>query len=388
VRAFRDIFRRRGRASLTIFGITIGVLALVVMGSIAEKLQLLVDGGVEYYADKVIVTDATTFAGFGIAPIESDVRLDAERIDGIERGSVIVNFLLEEDLSAVSMGTPPMVEGTDFRDQGYEDFETPVSEGRELLAGDEGKVVVGADLVDQLGAEVGGTVKIRGESFEVVGLYERTLSAPDSTVSMTLEDAQDIFIDTLPKAVSADLRADDLATSIVLFTEDGLEPDRAVARVQTKLGPDFSVQGPADFERLVREPLSIFNYIVYAVAAIALLVGTLSIINTMTMSISERTREIGIRKAIGATRGAIMRQFILESALIGLAGGVLGLALGALITWSANSAQVFGQTELFLLTPRLAVISVLFALLLGVLAGIYPAWHAAQMHPVQALRYE
>jgi ABC-type antimicrobial peptide transport system permease subunit len=109
---------------LTIFGITIGVLALVVMGSIAEKLQLLVDGGVKYYADKVIVTDATTFAGFGIAPIESDVRLDAERIDGIERGSVVVNFLLEEDLSAVSMGTPPMVEGTDFRDQGYENFET------------------------------------------------------------------------------------------------------------------------------------------------------------------------------------------------------------------------------------------------------------------------
>ena len=388
MRAFRDIFRRRGRALLTIFGITIGVLALVVMGSIAEKLQLLVDGGVKYYADKIIVTDATTFAGFGIAPIRSDVLLDAERIEGIERASVVVNFLLSDDVSMVSMGTPPMVEGTDFRDVGYEDFVTPIAEGRPLSPRDVGKVAVGADLVKELGAQVGGTVKIRGKRFEVVGIYERTLSAPDTTVSMTLKDAQAIFLDTLPKATSRGVRPEDLATSIVLFTKGGRDPEGMVRRVAARLGSDYSVQGPSAFEQLVREPLTIFNYIVYAVAAIALLVGSLSIINTMTMSISERTREIGIRKAIGATRGAIMRQFMAESALIGLAGGLLGLTLGALIVWSANTFQAFGTTELFLLTPRLAIGAVVFSLVLGVLAGIYPAWRAAQMPPVEALRYE
>jgi putative ABC transport system permease protein len=174
----------------------------------------------------------------------------------------------------------------------------------------------------------------------------------------------------------------------VLFPEEGLDPDEMVDVVSDELGEDFNVQGPAGFEKFVKEPLAIFNYLIYTVALIALVVGTLSIINTMTMSISERTREIGVRKAIGATRGAIMRQFIAEAALIGLCGGVFGLALGAMIISSTNASEVMGTTQLFLLTTRLAVGSVLFSLVLGVLAGLYPAWHAARLSPVQALRYE
>jgi putative ABC transport system permease protein len=303
MRIFRNVFRRKMRAFLTIFGITIGVLALVVMGSVAEKLQLLVDGGVEYYADKVIVTDGATFAGFGMSPISASLVEDAEEIEGIERASAIINFLLADDVTTISMGTPPMVEATDFRNVGYQNFETPIAEGRDLEEGDEGKVAVGADLVNQLEAEVGGTVEIRGEEFEVAGIYARTLSAPDSTVVMTLEDGQRIFLETLPETIREQIDQDDLATSIVLFPEEGLDPDEMVDVVSEELGEDFNVQGPAGFEKFVKEPLAIFNYLIYTVALIALVVGTLSIINTMTMSISERTREIGVRKAIGATRG-------------------------------------------------------------------------------------
>lgn len=388
MRTLRNVFRRRGRALLTIFGITIGVFALVVMGSIAEKLQLLVDGGALYYADKVTVTDASTFAGFGISPISASLVRDAERIEGVRRASVTLNFLLDDDLQAVSMGTPPMVEATDLRDVGYESFVAPVVEGRDLKPDDRGNVVVGSDLVKQLNAHVGGTVEVRGEQFRVVGIYGKTLSAPDATVAMSLEDAQELFIDTLPKAVSAGVQPRTLATSIVIFPEQDVEPESLVGRVERSLGSEYNVQGPSGFEELVKQPLEIFNYIIYAVALIALAVGGLSIINTMTMSISERTREIGIRKAVGATRGAIMRQFIAEAAVIGASGGLLGLAIGALLTWSANAGGAFGTTELFLLTPRLALGSVAFALFLGMAAGVYPAWRAAQMSPVEALRYE
>jgi len=388
MRTLRNVFRRKTRAVLTIVGIAIGVLALVVMGSVAEKLQLLVDGGTAYYADKVIITDGSTFAGFGMSPISADVLVDAEKIDGIERASVTLNFLLDDDVQMMSMGTPPMVDATDFRDEGYEDFVTPVAEGRALEAMDAGKVAVGADLVQQLDAEVGGTVEIRGRSFEVVGIHERTLSAPDSTVRMTLADAQDIFIETLPDSVAENLEVEDLATSIVLFPEEGLDPDAMVDVVAEELGDSYNVQGPAGFEQLVKEPLQIFNYLIYTVALIALIVGGLSIINTMTMSVSERTREIGIRKAIGATRGAVMRQFIAEAALIGLLGGLLGLALGAASVFGANGSDLYGTSELFLLTPRLALGSVAFSLVLGVLAGLYPAWHASRLSPVEALRYE
>lgn len=388
MRVFRNIFRRKARAALTIFGITIGVLALIVMGSVAEKLQLLVDGGASYYEDKVIVTDGSTYAGFGMSPISTESLEDAEKIEGIERGSITLNFLLEDDVQTISMGAPPMVEATDFRDVGFETFETPIAEGRELQPDDAGKVVIGADLVRQLDAEVGGTIDVRGRTFEVVGIHERTLSAPDSMVAMTLEDAQEIFIETLPEQVAESLETETLATSIVLFVDEGQEPNELVETVSSELGGGYNVQGPAGFDEFVKEPLQIFNYLIYTVGVIALVVGGLSIINTMTMSVSERTREIGTRKAIGATRNAIMRQFMGEAAIIGLAGGALGLGLGAVAVAVTNESGVFGATELFLLTPRLAIGSVVFALLLGLLAGLYPAYHAARLDPVRALRYE
>ncbi|NLI18408.1 MAG: ABC transporter permease [Actinomycetales bacterium] len=388
MRTIRSVFRRKLRATLTIFGIGIGVLALVVMGSVAEKLQLLVDGGERYYADKVIISDGSTFAGFGMSPMSSVVAEEAEAIDGIERASVTLNFLLDDDVQMMSMGTPPMVEATDFRDLGVEDFTTTIARGRELRPEDTGKVVVGADLVDMLGAEVGGTVDIRGVPFEVVGIAEKTLTAPDSTVQMTLPDAQEIFLRTLPESIAETVEVSDLTTSVVLFPEDGRDPDDMVPVVAEALGGSYNVQGPAGFEQLVKEPLEIFNYLIYTVALIALVVGGLSIINTMTMSVSERTREIGIRKAIGATRGDIMRQFLAEAAVIGVIGGLLGLGLGAASVYTTMNSGVFGASGLFLLTPRLAVGSVLFALVLGVVAGIYPAWHASRLSPVEALRHE
>jgi putative ABC transport system permease protein len=388
MQTLRNVFRRKTRALLTIFGITIGVLALVVTGSVAEKLQLLVDGGVEYYSDKVIVTDGSTFAGFGMSPISSDVRKDAEKVDGVARGSVTLNFLLEDDVQTISMGTPPMVEATDFRDVGFETFELTLAEGRELNATDEGKVTVGADLVSQLDAQVGRRVRIRGREFEVVGIYERTLTAPDSTVYMTLPDAQRLFMKTLPEAVAENLERKKLATSIVLFADDSVDPDELVEAVSDELGDSYNVQGPAGFKEFVQEPMQIFNYLIYTVALIALVVGGLSVINTMTISVSERTREIGIRKAIGANRLAILRQFVAEAAVIGLLGGLVGLGLGYLIVEATNRSGVMGATQLFLLTPRLAIGSVTFSLVLGILAGLWPSWHAARLDPVQALRYE
>jgi len=118
------------------------------------------------------------------------------------------------------------------------------------------------------------------------------------------------------------------------------------------------------------------------------LVGGLSVVNTMTMSVFERTREIGIRKAVGASHGQIVRQFLGESAVIGALGGVGGLVLGWLFTVAANAAGNESGTAIFLLTARLALGSVFFALFLGVMSGLYPSWHAARLKPVAALRFE
>ena len=123
-------------------------------------------------------------------------------------------------------------------------------------------------------------------------------------------------------------------------------------------------------------------------ALIALVVGALSVINTMTMSVSERTREIGMRKAIGASDGQIVRQFLAEAGIIGFIGGVTGLFLGWGVGELVNKLLENSGMSLFMVTPRLAGGSVVFAILLGVVAGLLPSLHAARMKPVDALRYE
>lgn len=387
MRVLRSVFRRKTRALLTIFGITIGVLALVVMGSIAEKLSLLVDGGADYYADKVIVSGMSGMAGFSTEPISTDLIGEIERIDGVARAAGSVMMLLETEPSAVSIGVAANIQASDFREHGYESFESEVVQGRELERGDRGVAVVGADLVSNLDAEVGGTIDVRGTEFEVVGILGKTLTAPDMAVQIPLADAQELLVADLPAAIRDTVDRDTLITSIAVYLEDGQDPDEMATVISQKVD-DVSAMGPAGFETSVKEPLKIFNQIIYAIAVVSLLVGGLSVINTMTMSVAERTREIGVRKAIGATDGAIMRQFIAESAVMGVIGGLLGLGLGALVGAAGNQAGAQSATELFLLTPRLAAGSVVFALVLGIVSGLYPAWYAARLNPVRALRYE
>jgi putative ABC transport system permease protein len=143
-----------------------------------------------------------------------------------------------------------------------------------------------------------------------------------------------------------------------------------------------------EFDEVVGSSVAIFNAIIVGVALISLIVGGLSVINTMAMSVAERTREIGIKRAIGGSRARVIRELVSEAGLIGLLGGLLGLGLGSVVVYLANEAGRSSGMILFLLTPQTAVFAVLFSTILGVVAGIIPAWNAARLDPVAALRYE
>lgn len=386
MRLLRNIFRRKLRAFLTIFGISIGVFSLVVMGALAEKLTLLVDGGMKYYAGKVVVSSASGIQGLGGEPLKQSMLRTIEHTDGVARASAAVSTMLG-DLQAVNFGTPSTIQAEDGRSRGFETFKISYSAGRELKNEDVGKVVVGADLVAKLNAHVGGHVEIKDERYEVVGIMDKTLTAPDNTVIMTMEDARKIVYDELPDSQKGSLTEDDIVSSFAVYLEEGERPEVVARRIERELD-NVDAMTPIEFERSIKQPLAIFTSIIYAVAAISLLVGGLSVINTMTMSVAERTREIGVRKAIGASNLQVMSQFIGESALIGLIGGVVGLLLGLMVTSAGNAAGAMSGNALFLVTPRLLVGSLLFACGLGTVAGLYPAWHAANLNPVEALRYE
>lgn len=375
------------RAFLTIFGIAIGVFALVVMGAIAEKLTLLVDGGVKYYAGKVIVRGGGGMMGVGAAPLKTSLAREIEKVDGVARASANVSGLLDTEPSAVSMGNTPTYMADDGRDQGLETFQVTLAEGRDIKNSDRGKVVLGADNVAALKGALGGYVTIRDKRYQVVGILNKTLTAPDNTVIMSMTDAQAIAADDMPDAIAGSINPDTLVTSYAVYLKPGANPEVMARRIKRHVD-GIEAMSPADFEKQIKQPLAVFTSIIYAIGAISLLVGGLSVINTMTMSVAERTREIGVRKAIGASDGQIMGQFILESGVIGLMGGIIGLVLGMMVANAGNAMGAASGNVLFLVTNRLMVGSVAFAVVLGVVSGLYPAWHAANLNPVEALRYE
>ena len=381
----RNVFKRKLRVVLTISGITIGVFALVLMGSMAEKISLMVSGGTRYYADKVIVQDEG--AGiFSTMPLAYSKLEEIKAVPGVAEVQGEIGTLLDPE-SGISFGMPSVLAGSDMRGTDYEGFKISYSQGRDLRPDETGSVLVGSDLVKKLGAKVGGKVTVRGEQFTVVGIMEKTLTAPDNSVYMTLADAQRLFLQDVPAVAREAVQASNPVTDFVVYPTPGTDPEELAAKINEEVD-GVKASGPSYFQEQIASMTSILNYILYGVAAIALVVGGLSVINTMTMSVSERTKEIGMRKAIGASDGQIVRQFLTEAGVIGLFGGVTGLFVGWIATVVANKALEDSAFSLFLLTPRLAAGSVAFAIVLGLIAGFFPSLHAARMKPVDALRYE
>jgi putative ABC transport system permease protein len=183
------------------------------------------------------------------------------------------------------------------------------------------------------------------------------------------------------------LDASEVASQIIVYPATGVD-EAALADRITATADNVSTLTAADFDEQVGGTTAIFNAIIIGVAVISLIVGGLSVINTMAMSVAERTREIGIKRAIGGPRGRIIRELVAEAGIIGLIGGLLGLGLGAAVVVLANEAGRASGTVLFDLTPGTALFAVGFSTILGMLAGIIPAWSAARLDPVAALRYE
>ncbi len=385
MRILRELSRRKLRTSLTITGITIGIWALVVFSSLANQINGLVGMGSEYFADKIVVTDGMAF---GSSPMRLD---DVEIIAGLDGvGAVQPKVEIPWDPDpAIGFGAPDFLVGTiPGADAGFETFTLELATGRQLMAEDTGNVVVlGSTIARKYGVVAGGTVDIRGESFEVLGTLQPTLSSPDTNGFIPLSTAQALYLGDLPPLVAESLQADELANQIVVFPEVGADPTTVAAAIEAAVENSATMTG-AEFSETVGATTVIFNAIIIGVAAISLIVGGLSVINTMAMSVAERTREIGIRRAIGGSRRRIVRELVAEAGVIGLLGGLIGLGLGAAVVVLVNEAGRSSGTVLFDLTAQTAAFAVGFSTILGMVAGIIPAWTAARLDPVSALRYE
>ena len=384
MRLIRELLRRKLRTTLTILGITIGIWSLVVFSSMANKINSFVDAGSAMYAGKIIVTDGQSF---GTTPIRLAAVEDIAGISGVAAVDPQVQVFWNVD-EGISFGVPKTVTGLiPGQDEGR-GFQLELATGRELSTEDTGRVVVlGADIAKEYQVAAGQAVEIHGQTFEVIGTYLPTLAAADTDSHVPLATAQELYLATLPPLVVEAVVASDLANQIVVYPEEGQDAAAIATEIEATVDNTVALTG-AEFQEMIGSSSAIFNAIIIGVAAISLVVGGLSVINTMAMSVAERTREIGIKRAIGGQRRRIVRELVAEAGLIGLIGGLLGLGLGALVVVLANEAGRSGGTVLFDLTPGTALFAVGFSTILGMLAGIIPAWSAARLDPVSALRYE
>jgi putative ABC transport system permease protein len=382
--AIRNIARRKLRTGLTVLGIVIGVFALTVMGALAEKLNVLVDGGDEYFRTRIFVFDEGAASGFQASarPITRDLVEQIERVSGVDRATPVLQTLLDPD-EVGGFDIPELLTGIEPETWYDPAVELRVDAGRLLDAGEEGVTVIGADLAERYGRRVGDEIEIRGRTFEVIGVLERTLTFPDKIAYVPLRDAQEIYVESVPQGF--DYRTDELATQIEVFPNDLAEADGVAAAIEDEVDGVRTVT-PEQVADQIGQASVVFNLIIVGASVIAVIVGGLSVINTMVMTVSERVREIGIKKAVGARTGAILVEFITEATLLGAIGGLIGLSAGWLLVVVLNAQTAGSGTTVFLVTPMLLLRSFAFATVLGALAGIYPALRAARLDPVQALR--
>ena len=388
MRLLRNLARRRLRTGLTITGITIGIWALVVFSSMANKVDALVSGGSDYYAGKIVVSDGG-FGGLGGQPMRIEQLDELRAINGIDVVMPAVTMIASE-IQGVSFGPPDQVFGAPAgADEGRETYVPQLASGRSLTSNDEGEnvTVLGSSIAQKRGVTVGDTISLQDHTFEVVGILEPTLSTPDVTIALPFSTAQLLVHEDLPSLVRDQVEPSEMVSQFVVFPTAGADHDAVAKAIEARLADVTALTGEG-FDESIGSSVAVFNSIIVGIGLVSLIVGGLSVINTMAMSVAERTREIGIKRAIGARRRRIIRELMVEAGVIGAIGGVLGVALGAVVVVLGNEAGRSSGTVLFELTPGTAAFAFIFSTLLGTVAGIIPAWSAARLDPVAALRYE
>jgi putative ABC transport system permease protein len=394
-KVLRNLTRRKLRSTLTISGIVIGIFALTAMGAMAEHFNALLNGGVQYYATAIQAgaDSASTFGG-GLVPLSKASEIQA--VPGVESvtPAIMVNAK-PGNTTVVSFGVPDFISN-----QTPERADSPIkityASGHALSSNSTGDVVLGSSFAAEFHKKVGDTIALPirpkdakpdfvQHSYLVMGVLNPTLTAPDNGAYVTMADAQQLLGDQLSPALRGNLNVYSVATGFVVYGQPGQNLDQLADRI-TAAVPGIKATRPTDLVNSFKSGGALFTLITTGAAILALVIGSLSVANTMIMAVTERVREIGLKKALGAHTGQIMREFLFEALAMGAIGGTIGFGLGVLATIVGNSTSSVPSNQMFLITPTLAIIAFGFALAMAAVAGVVPAFRAARLDPVAALR--
>jgi putative ABC transport system permease protein len=396
--ALRGLRAHRLRSVLTMLGIIIGVAAVILLVAIGNGVQASVNARIQPLANLITITPTTGNIPGGTAPKDLiDADADALRRDVVNAAAVIPavtgQTLAETNTDKYRsqvIGSTEDWLGVSNRDVAvgrFFDHAQVRSTARVVVLGP----TVATSLFGDPEAALRQTVRFNHQAFQVIGVMQSAGEPADNDAVMPLDTARRYVFgggDKLNQVIVQAVQASDVPAA-----EDqviSVLSDRH--RIQDPAKRDFEVQSLRSRLDAFKQILGILTLFTASVASISLLVGAIGVLNIMLVSVTERTREIGIRKAIGATRSAILHQFLVEAIVLAGLGGLIGIVVGVgLSVLGAHLAPALGPT-LKNFAPTVSIPSVLLAfgisLAIGVIAGGYPANRAARLRPVEALRYE
>jgi putative ABC transport system permease protein len=389
------------RSALTILGIVIGVGAVIAMLSIGRGAQDTITGSIQNIGTNLLFVVS---GGEGVRNAKPLTLSDADALqDGFQAPSVIGVAPLMQGIAEVSAQGESTNTTLDGVTPIYERLRNAtVAEGEFInethLLGRSAVVLLGSDVAETLFGRkeglVGESVRIEGHPFRIIGVLQEKggsgFANEDDRVLVPLSTAQSRLLRrTTPNRVDMILVQAISSEAVPQASQEVADILRA--RHRTPIGEDdFTIFNQQDFLNTAETITSVLTIFLGGIAAISLLVGGIGIMNIMLVSVIERTREIGLRKALGARKRDILIQFLAESSMLSLAGGLLGIVLGWLLSVAVGAIAAASDAGDF--TPIIGLDSVLlatlFSIAVGLIFGVYPANRAANLEPVEALRYE
>ena len=387
------------RSLLTMLGIIIGVAAVIAMMALGQGAQVAVKKSIQSMGNNLLSVFPGQFRGPGSSlgqarPLSLDDAVEiGSSIPGVVAVAPEMNRNAQVKHEEKSWNTH--VVGTTPDYQGVRNFPlaSGVFFGETDLAGKRKVCVIGEtvrqNLFDEGEDPLGQTIKINRVNFTVIGLLGKKGSAGFS-------DQDDQIMVPLTTAIArlfGGSRNRGLSTISVQATSESAMPGiqdqvASLLRREHKLGPqdedDFMVRSQTEILKAMQSTTQTFTFLLAGIALVSLLVGGIGIMNIMLVSVTERTREIGVRKAVGARSSDILGQFLIESVVLSLVGGVIGILLG--VVGAQLLSQLAGWNTLIL--PGSILLAFLFSSSVGVFFGYYPARRAARMDPIVALRWE
>ena len=399
--ALRALGRNKMRTGLTMLGMIIGVAAVITMVALGNGATQQIEEQVQSGGTNLITVRAGNFSNHGVSGgMGTSPRLKAKDVDAIRAQVTGAQYLsatvqTRDQVVAAGQNWFTRIEGVDVELPLIRYWD--VADGAFFTTADVNSAakvaVLGAIVRDELFGEgsdpIGQTIRVRNQSFKVIGVMtvkgsgsfgedqDDTIFAPYTTVQRKLRGRDGTNISGITIAARS-------ADTIVPTTTQIEEVLRAEHELIDGQENDFMVRTQDDMMSMLTSTTQTMTMFTLAIAVVSLVVGGIGIMNIMLVSVTERTREIGLRMAVGAKGQDVLWQFLVEAMALSLVGGLLGVGLGFGISQGLTQFLQWPTS----VPPEAVAISVGFAAVVGIVFGFYPAWKGAQLDPIESLRFE